>query len=260
MRRGFSLVELSIVLVILGLLVGGILAGQSLIRAAELRSITTDLQRFHTAMYTFRDKYFQWPGDMTNATAVWGIAGGTTGNDVTCQDVASTDARTCNGNGDGMIETNMVAFSERFRVWQHLANAGLIEGRFTGRDGSTVNGNGADANFNRVGINVPKARVKDAYYVMGYMPSTSGDANWFDMPGGWNHIALQAWSSNPLIPEEAWNIDTKLDDGRPGLGGSYAVKSTSSWAPGCATTAVASTALYALSSTARLCPLFYAIR
>jgi Tfp pilus assembly protein FimT len=51
--NGFSSVELAIVLVILGLLVGGILAGQSLIRAAEIRGITTDMTRFNTATQTF---------------------------------------------------------------------------------------------------------------------------------------------------------------------------------------------------------------
>lgn len=59
---GFSLVELSIVLVILGLLTGGILGGQSLIKAAELRAVTTELDAFQTATNTFRQKYFALPG------------------------------------------------------------------------------------------------------------------------------------------------------------------------------------------------------
>ena len=72
MRAAFSLVELSIVLVILGLLTGGILTGQNLIRAAELRSVVTEFQTYQTAVMTFRDKYFALPGDMTNATDFWG--------------------------------------------------------------------------------------------------------------------------------------------------------------------------------------------
>lgn len=60
--KAFSLVELSIVLVILGLLTGGILAGQSLIRAAELRAVSTEYSRYITATQSFRDKYFAVPG------------------------------------------------------------------------------------------------------------------------------------------------------------------------------------------------------
>ena len=71
-RSAFSLVELSIVLVILGLLTGGILSGQSLIRAAELRSVTTEYSRYTAATYSFRDKYFALPGDMSNAESFWG--------------------------------------------------------------------------------------------------------------------------------------------------------------------------------------------
>ncbi len=127
--RAFSLVELSIVLVILGLLTGGILTGQSLIRASELRSITTDMNRYVTATQTFRDKYFAVPGDMRNATAFWGVAAGT-GSDATCANTVSTSAATCNGNGDGVIQTFNVAFDEIFLAPKHLANAGLIEGSY----------------------------------------------------------------------------------------------------------------------------------
>lgn len=73
-RSGFSLVELSIVLVILGLLTGGVLGGRALIRAAELRAITQEKEAFVTAVNTFRAKYNALPGDMRNATQFWGRA------------------------------------------------------------------------------------------------------------------------------------------------------------------------------------------
>ncbi|MBX9726410.1 MAG: prepilin-type N-terminal cleavage/methylation domain-containing protein, partial [Rickettsiales bacterium] len=97
----FSLVELSIVLVILGLLVGGVLSGQSLIRAAELRAVSTEYSRYVTSAQTFRDKYFALPGDMNNATRFWGNLGGTN-----CTNSAGTSAvttGTCDGNGDGQV-------------------------------------------------------------------------------------------------------------------------------------------------------------
>lgn len=111
MRHGFSLVELSIVLVILGLLTGGILAGQSLIRAAELRSVASEHQRYVTATKSFQDKYFSVPGDMKNATSFWGAADGGDGLGTDCFNVKSTTATTCNGNGDTILQASNTAVS-----------------------------------------------------------------------------------------------------------------------------------------------------
>jgi prepilin-type N-terminal cleavage/methylation domain-containing protein len=133
-NAGFSLVELSIVLVILGLLVGGVLTGKSLIRAAELRSVTTDQQRFVAAAQIFREKYQAFPGDMTNATAFWGTAAACPGTYLQ----PSTDATTCNGNGDGGVRGDTTGSNESFRFWQQLANAGLIEGQYSGVTGSAL--------------------------------------------------------------------------------------------------------------------------
>lgn len=99
---GFSLVELSIVLVILGLLTGGILAGQSLIRASELRSVSVDLVRTQTAVMSFRDKYMAIPGDMSTATRFWGAAHATP---ATCRTTSSSSTATCDGDGNGNITT-----------------------------------------------------------------------------------------------------------------------------------------------------------
>lgn len=71
-QSGFSLVEISIVIVVIGLLVGGVLAGRSVIRAAELRAVGTEMNNYVTAIYQFRDKYSGLPGDLVNATLYWG--------------------------------------------------------------------------------------------------------------------------------------------------------------------------------------------
>ena len=133
MRNAFSLVELSIVLVILGLLTGGILTGQSLIRSAELRKVLTQSQNYQTAMLTFREKYFALPGDMTNAQNFWGVADADA---AWCWTTPSTGTETCNGNGDGQLQLSYVAVSynlEGKRFWHHLANAGMITGQYTGQ-------------------------------------------------------------------------------------------------------------------------------
>lgn len=260
MQRAFSLVELSIVLVILGLLTGGILSGQSLIRASELRGATTDLAKYTSATYAFRDKYFALPGDLSNAVKFWGRADG--GADLTqnCAapetDVnASNPAATCNGNGDGTIGGSGNLNTEGFRFWQHLSNAGLVEGQYTGVGGAMT----AGWRLAIPGTNTP----------IGRLPNSSFFPRWGTVGGvctagyiytsGSNRTTVrgsiffgQINSNLPWLalikPEEAWNIDTKLDDGRPAQG-----KVTSYCAAACATTTDTDTAEYAVTTNSAQC-------
>lgn len=261
MDRGFSLVELSIVLVILGLLTGGILGGQALIRAAELRSVSSDYSRYVTAAQTFRSKYLALPGDMANATRFWGAqAGGTAdGVDAACAALttAATGAATCNGDGDGLIGDQTVAAEryEAFRMWQHMANAELIEGAYGGVSADGV----ATGRVADVGVNVPKAKMGSANGFNLWTEATmSGSPCWWDGPFG-NMLQFGAENSsgstaNPALrPEEAWNIDTKMDDGRPAYGAFRAPINSCVINPNCTTTDVASTAAYSLTNIAIAC-------
>src|SRR5438477_2747635 len=63
-QQGFTLIELSIVLVIIGLIVGGILVGQDLIKAAEIRATVGQVEKYNSAVNTFRSKYNGIPGDI----------------------------------------------------------------------------------------------------------------------------------------------------------------------------------------------------
>jgi len=129
-NNGFTLLELSIVIVIIGLIVAGISAGQSLVRQAQLRSFVTELASLETAVNTFRLQYSAIPGDMNNASSYWGTGG-----------AGACPTSDCNGNGNRQINTN----DERFRAWQHLAFADVIDGSFTGT-GLNVT----------IGVNVPQ--------------------------------------------------------------------------------------------------------
>lgn len=216
MKNGFSLVELSIVLVILGLLVGGILAGQSLIRAAELRAVSTEYQRYVTAVHSFRDKYFQLPGDMNNATRVWGD------DNTNCPDAAITNGSpgTCNGDGNGTFWYGSAGgTSELFQFWKQLALAGLIEGTYSGLAAS---GGIIDM---VPGTNIPRSRLNNGSWgVREYWGNFAGAAN--DVfAGQYGNLLQFGGSLTPndnaavvLKPEEAWNIDSKIDDGMPGKG------------------------------------------
>jgi prepilin-type N-terminal cleavage/methylation domain-containing protein len=217
MKSGFSLVELSIVLVILGLLTGGILGGQSLIRASELRTVSTEHGRYVAAVHSFRDKYFQLPGDLSNATNIWGTAANCPGNSTQ----GSTTSATCNGDGNGKI-MNTGTSSERYRAWQHLANAGLIEGSFSGVAGA------GGANESKIASNVPASKLGRAGWTIRTCCSatdetTTGNTaafagvygNMFDFGA---ELATNTTQDPVLKPEELWNIDTKMDDGKPGTG------------------------------------------
>lgn len=220
MNRGFSLVELSIVLVILGLLTGGILAGQSLIRAAELRAVTTEHDRYRTAVQTFRDKYFGLPGDITNAHKFWGAADGGDGTGSDCRMESATTA-TCSGDGNGQIcyTTACTAGTwEKYQVWKQLANAGLIEGSYSGASGLTTPANticvGSAANQSLAGCNVPASKFGNGYWEYFYVGNITSDPYMFDGSYG-NSLQLVQTS---LKPVELWSIDVKVDDGRPAYG------------------------------------------
>lgn len=272
MRNAFSLVELSIVLVILGLLTGGILAGQSLIHASELRAVTADFAKYQAAIYSFRAKYFAIPGDMANATAFWGIAGGDGSSpNADCFAVDSSTLsdprRTCNGNGNGKISAPFLtmgsseywATGERFRFWQHLSNAGLIEGQYSGRSDSD-----SDNWVLTPGKNVPASRYAGATHTVFSLdrvnlPPIDPSSNFSNTPTD-NYMDIRlpmrtttGSSASVLTAEDAWNIDSKLDDGRPAYGKIRAVPPTASHAVACSTSNDPALASYTLNNSAARC-------
>ena len=133
--RGFSLVELSVVLVVIGLLVGGVVAAQVMLKASEMKAVATEFQKYRAAIGSFREKYYAIPGDMPNAVAFWGAQTGSTADGLDSACVAltyttpSTTSATCNGDGNQLAGNTDATAHERWRFWQHLANAGLIAGK-----------------------------------------------------------------------------------------------------------------------------------
>ncbi|MCK0197382.1 prepilin-type N-terminal cleavage/methylation domain-containing protein [Ancylobacter sp. 6x-1] len=223
--KGFSLVELSIVLVILGLLTGGILAGQSLIRAAELRSVATEYQRWISAINGFRDKYMAIPGDMANATRFWQRMRNTT-DCVTNSSATVVDTGVCDGTGDGMIAwdnsaTGATHVNEMHQFWRQLAAAGFIDGNYTG---FAINNSASVV----PGTNSPSSKLTHAGWGAGgkYNCGSNGSQCFYGTTASVyrNYLAFGAYTGGNipntavLLPDEAWNIDVKLDDGKPGTG------------------------------------------
>ncbi len=106
-RTGFTLVEVAIVMVIIGLLIGGVLKGQSMIANAKVKRIVKQADEIRAAVMAFYDKYGVYPGD---------------------ENVAAIPPGTDNeGDGDGRIEN-----AEDEGLWMDLQLAGLISGSYNG--------------------------------------------------------------------------------------------------------------------------------
>lgn len=262
-ESGFSLVELSIVLVILGLLTGGILAGQNLIRAAELRSVSTQYQGYMSAVHTFRDKYFALPGDFKDATKFWGRLSSAT-HCVTNSSQAVATPGACDGNGNGLMN-NAAGTSqagEIFGFWHHLAHAGLIEGSYSGLSGPTTN-----AWHSVPGENIPRGKISNTAWGLYFHGNYTGVNNSIVFATDYgNNVVLGGVSSNSIpenvafIPEEAWNIDTKMDDGKPGTGKvmvRYWDTCTNAATNGHTAVANRTSAEYLLTDTAQQCALYF---
>jgi prepilin-type N-terminal cleavage/methylation domain-containing protein len=113
-QKGFTLIEIAIVLVIIGLLLGGILKGQELITSARVRNLIQQQDGIKAAFFGFQDRYRGLPGDYAGA-------------DKNIQGVVT------NGNGDGVIKssgTGSSAVTEPFLVWEHLSKSGFINGNY----------------------------------------------------------------------------------------------------------------------------------
>ena len=261
-KQAFSLVELSIVLVILGLLVGGVLSGQSLIRASELRSVTTQQQQFVSAILSFRDRYLGLPGDITNATQFWGAAAV----GVACITTESSGTGTCDGNGDGIIATAATS-SERHRAWQQLANANLISGKYRGFGYSLTT---PDCGRGSI-IACPEGKYKGSSWHIHPATASSSGVGWASLwrlfrKTSTNSALIYSAISTPdvapqafgvITPEQAWNIDSKMDDGKPATG--KVVVATAAVLSDCTDTASPTTltASYLLTSTQVACSLVF---
>ena len=115
-QQGFTLVEIAIVLVIIGLLLGGILKGQELINSARVRNIADTNSGIQAAYFGFIDRYRAVPGDMKQAQAKIAIG---------------SDTMNSGGDGNGRLD-GTDPWQEASALWEHLWKAGFIQGSYDG--------------------------------------------------------------------------------------------------------------------------------
>jgi prepilin-type N-terminal cleavage/methylation domain-containing protein len=183
--KGFTLIEIAIVLVIVGLLLGGMLKGQEMIRAAQVRHLISEEQGIKAAFYGFQDRYRALPGDYASASST-----------INC------GASACrNGDGNGRIEIhNAGGIHESTIVWSHLAAAGFINGSY---DPAGADTEPNDVNSPKNPYSIFLQLAYDDNYGTGTVPSK-------------HNLKTAGQIPVEIIAE----VDRKVDDGNP-YGGAF---------------------------------------
>lgn len=184
--KAFSLMELSIVLIVIGLMIAAVVGGKDLIKMSEIRSAIAQVQELNASIKQFEITYQALPGDMNNATDFW----------------SDVD----NGNGDGEVDEE----SEQFLAAKHLSLAKLIDGEYTGKP--------ASGKTYVPGENVIESKLKQNTAISLSCCGNTGTSlhflnkiHIFGVENGNN-------MTGAVTPIEALWIDEKMDDGIPDTG------------------------------------------
>jgi prepilin-type N-terminal cleavage/methylation domain-containing protein len=235
-RQGFTLIELAVVLVVIGLIIGGIVMGTDIVKQTRVKSVITEYQQFQTAHRTFKVKYGEIAGDFTEGYKYFRDM--TPGCTVNAQANCTVDTG-CNGNGDDHIDWNIGGRCEINKFWMHLSAAGLLDEKYSGTFA------GGTATTFVPGVNVPKARIGEGKFwrLTFAAPSNMG----YNAGLGYTDQAtLLALGDDAINVENARALDKKYDDAMPGKG-KFVVETV------CATTTDITTAAYNLTNPRTLC-------
>ncbi|MBX7074047.1 MAG: type II secretion system GspH family protein [Pirellulales bacterium] len=196
-RYGFTLFEMAIVIVIIALLVAAIYTGADMLKASQIRKTISQLSQTQTALQAFRGKYGQWPGDFNDASSFWPEA--------------------VNGDNNGRIESNSAgSIYEDYNAWHHLSQAQLIDSQFV-----PVTANPATTDYSVVPAVTLEKQYLHVFYTTGggtYLPKATYLALYSyprSLPLANSQTLLVMAAHRGMYPADAFNLDTKLDDGLP---------------------------------------------
>ncbi len=211
-KSGFTLIELSIVLVIIGLVVGGVLVGQDLIKSAQTRAQVSQFEKLNTAATTFRLKYNALPGDIQPADAA-SLGFFSMATNAAYAELGHGNIIDDIGNGTIGEQERHYYQGETAMFFRHLSEAELIEGSYgQSLDSLTANISTATA---PASDGLPEAKIGDgnfismlldngvSYYAVSQILSVR-------IGGGYHYRTTIARGMNAA---DAYNIDLKIDDG-----------------------------------------------
>ena len=219
-KKAFTLVELSIVLVIIGLIIGGVLVGRDLIVASEIRSQIAQIEKYQTAINTFKIKYRYLPGDIPNP-------------DATQLGFTSRSVSAGAGNGDMQINSGSGAGccrqgqGELVLLWRDLSDAKLIGENFSTATCCTYQ-SAVDIPSVDIKLYLPNAKLGAANYVYAWADAyyntrwIFSSLNFLGISSVTSINNLSDYgsptSTRGLTVAQAYHIDSKMDDGFPQSG------------------------------------------
>lgn len=216
-KKGFTLVELAIVMTIIGLLIGGVLKGQEMIENARLTATIAQVKSYQAAIHTFRDKYDQIPGDFSRATAR--LPGCTATN--YCLN-GNGNARVDNGTSSSsnpLFRDSVIGWAETTQFWKHLGAADLISGV-----NPSANTASTSLAWGKTHPSSPLGGGFEYYYdpCVGTISSTSCESGSSHLlrisNAGVTGSNITAAGQSIMAAKQAAVIDRKMDDGKPGTG------------------------------------------